>query len=252
MNKIDIIGDKYGKLKVLKETNERNKHNRPLFECECDCGEIVYKTLNVLRVRKTPSCKTCTSKNRKKVGMANKRNIAGVKFGRLTAVHPTEKRDGRSIIWKCVCDCGSEKEVAVRDLNKGNTESCGCLAKEFMVEKNKKWGLEHRGEKHPSWNPELTEEDRIRNRSGLDDGRVNEWRASIFIRDNRRCQVCNVKNKNLNAHHLDGWNWCKEKRFDTENGITLCASCHRRFHKKYGYGNNTKEQFTEHIKQLNL
>ena len=49
----------------------------------------------------------------------------------------------------------------------------------------------------------------------------------------------------LNAHHLDGWNWCKDKRFKTSNGITLCEDCHVEFHKEYGYGNNTKEQFQE-------
>lgn len=252
MKKANITGDRYGKLVVLKETDRRNKHNRPIFECKCDCGEKTYKTLNVLRVRKNPSCKRCTLKAKKENGAKNNKNISGAKFGRLTAVKPTEKRELRSVIWECLCDCGNKKEVSFRNLNKGNTQSCGCLAKEFIVEKNKKWGIDHRGENHPSWNPDLTEEDRARRRSGLADGRVSDWRVSVFIRDKHTCRICKKKNKELNAHHLDGWNWCKEKRFDLKNGITLCKRCHLNFHKKYGYGDNTKEQFYEHINELNI
>ena len=45
------------------------------------------------------------------------------------------------------------------------------------------------------------------------------------------------------AHHLDGFHWCKEHRFDVENGITLCNDCHRDFHFYYGSKHNTEHQF---------
>ena len=48
-------------------------------------------------------------------------------------------------------------------------------------------------------------------------------------------------------HHLDGYNWCIEKRTDETNGITLCENCHKNFHSIYGFGGNTKEQFEEWI-----
>ena len=41
----------------------------------------------------------------------------------------------------------------------------------------------------------------------------------------------------LNAHHLDSYHDHKELRYDINNGITLCKSCHREFHKYIG-GNN--------------
>lgn len=52
--------------------------------------------------------------------------------------------------------------------------------------------------------------------------------------------------KDLTAHHLDGYSWCKEKRLDINNGITLCKECHEDFHIIYGTKNNTKEQFFEY------
>ena len=49
----------------------------------------------------------------------------------------------------------------------------------------------------------------------------------------------------MNSHHLDGYDWCKERRIDINNGVCLCENCHKEFHKIYGYGNNTKEQYIE-------
>jgi len=58
------------------------------------------------------------------------KDIAGQKFGRLTAIEPTTKRYGSSVIWKCKCDCGNEKEVPQNGLNAGLVRSCGCLVVE--------------------------------------------------------------------------------------------------------------------------
>lgn len=52
----------------------------------------------------------------------------------------------------------------------------------------------------------------------------------------------------VNAHHLYSWKSYPLLRFDIDNGITLCKKCHINFHKKFGYGNNTKEQFIEYKK----
>ena len=81
--------------------------------------------------------------------------------------------------------------------------------------------------------------------------RPNTYEYSIFVkkvlnRDNYECQCCH-SSSNLEVHHLDGYNWCIERRTDDTNGITLCKNCHTNFHIKYGRGNNTKEQYEEWI-----
>lgn len=57
-------------------------------------------------------------------------NLSGKTFGRLTALYPTVKRSGGNIIWRCLCQCGVETEVATDLLTSHRTKSCGCYKKE--------------------------------------------------------------------------------------------------------------------------
>ena len=54
------------------------------------------------------------------------KDLAGEKFGRLTAIKPTERRDSGSVMWLCRCDCGNEAIVSARNLANNHTTSCGC------------------------------------------------------------------------------------------------------------------------------
>ena len=55
------------------------------------------------------------------------------------------------------------------------------------------------------------------------------------------CVKCDASGT-MNVHHLEGYHWCEELRFDLTNGITFCVKCHKKFHKKYGNKYNTTEQ----------
>ena len=103
----------------------------------------------------------------------------------------------------------------------------------------------HCGENNPRYNSNLTDKERELKRSIWGEN-LSIWRNEVYKKDNYTCQCCgDNKGHNLNAHHLDGWDWCKEKRIDINNGITLCESCHTKFHKQYGFGANTKKQFNK-------
>jgi hypothetical protein len=104
-----------------------------------------------------------------------------------------------------------------------------------------------KGETHPNWDKNRTQEERElgRNIEGY-----NEWRFSVFERDNFTCQCCgDSSGGNLVSHHKDGYHWCKERRVDVTNGVTLCKECHEDFHSKYGKRNNTEEQYNEWKKE---
>lgn len=50
-----------------------------------------------------------------------------MRFGRLTALEPTERRNTKgSVIWQCKCDCGKETFQSASRLRSGGILSCGC------------------------------------------------------------------------------------------------------------------------------
>lgn len=103
------------------------------------------------------------------------------------------------------------------------------------------------GKNSVHYNPNLSEEDRKRDRRY--DPKEREWRIKVFKRDKFTCQKCGKYSRNdANAHHKDAHHWCVERRYDVDNGVTLCSECHQDFHKLYGYKHNTESQYIEWIK----
>ncbi len=74
-----------------------------------------------------------------------RKNLEGMKFGRLTALRPGEDVDKRTT-WICSCECGTtEKLVKSIYLTTGQIKSCGCLH-------SCKTSLNHKnGKNHPAF-----------------------------------------------------------------------------------------------------
>lgn len=101
------------------------------------------------------------------------------------------------------------------------------------------------GENNPSWNPDITNEERLQKRDYLE---YQKWRQSVYERDDYTCQCCGIRGENIVAHHILNFAEHKELRTELSNGITLCeVNCHRPFHNEYGYRNNNRQQLDEFI-----
>lgn len=125
--KNNLVGQKFGRLTVIKDSNKRTSSGAIIWECQCECGNITYVNKSKLTSGNTKSC-GCL---RKELYKAKKphliKDISNQKFGKLTALYTDGNSKNHSIIWVCECECGNKCQVTSRDLISGNTKSCGCM-----------------------------------------------------------------------------------------------------------------------------
>ena len=66
-----------------------------------------------------------------------RKDLSGMRFGRLTVLGRSEKGKPKKVYWNCLCDCGNAVTVRSDMLLCGNTRSCKCLLKEVATENGK-------------------------------------------------------------------------------------------------------------------
>jgi 5-methylcytosine-specific restriction endonuclease McrA len=205
------------------------KDSKTKMRCICPCGNETYKTLD--SVRAGQKCRECGYRNRDN----GKFSYDYVKkyFEENGCVLLEGEYKGAHVPMRYICQCGNISTIRFTNFRRGaRCRKCGAQ--------------KYSGENHYLYNPNLTEEERERHRL---DKRLKTWRLKVKERDNFKCKLCgDDRGGNLVAHHLNGYDNFKEERYEISNGITLCESCHTKFHSKYGYGGNTREQFEEFIR----
>lgn len=133
--KIDLTGQKFGKLTVIEYVGSKN--NRAIWRCKCSCpegNEVIVPTTH-LKSGHTQSC-GCFLKEK----LADRADdLTGQKFGRWTVLEKAGKDKQGSILWKCQCSCekGTIKNIPARSLKTGDSTSCGCYARELTSERSK-------------------------------------------------------------------------------------------------------------------
>jgi hypothetical protein len=135
-NKIDLTGQRFGKLVVLSE-NGRASNGSVKWLCKCDCGNLHTVRSSHLRDGNVTSC-----------GCKQKEVIPinpGERFGRLEVIERDFNTTEHS--YKCRCDCGNIITVQAKYLRHLHTRSCGCLAKETSANNGKKQKIDMLGKR---------------------------------------------------------------------------------------------------------
>ena len=140
---LNLTGQKFGRLTVIKSTSER-KNGCIVWECQCDCGNIVKVSSHSLKTGNTKSCGCLNlQKAKERIMQYNKQHYVdwtGQKIEKLTVLEPTNLRQGSNIIWKCQCECGNI--IYINSSNLRRTKSCGCYQPDYPYRNllNQKFG----------------------------------------------------------------------------------------------------------------
>ena len=167
--------------------------------------------------------------------MARRRSVTlevGSRFNMLTVLGPG-RRSGFSV---CRCDCGAVTEIENYNI-KSRQKSCGCIKAKNFDKANRPTG-----ENHGMWRGGVSTE-RSRTSSTK---RYKDWRRLVLSVG--LCKKCGAT-EGLQTHHLHDYKSRPELRTDPENGVALCAKCHRKFHEIYGRKQTTKEQFERFMEE---
>jgi hypothetical protein len=67
--------------------------------------------------------------------------------------------------------------------------------------------------------------------------RAKEWCKTVLERDDHVCQLCGrlPGSMRIHTHHIKPKRTHPELRYDVNNGITLCNSCHATTHQRPGF-----------------
>ena len=116
--KIDLIGQKFGKLTVIKEAGS-NRDGEALWECRCDCGSKKNIVGKLLRRGNTNSC-----------GCLRETDYKNKKIGGFFVIEKSGEVDkSGALLWLCECVCGKIKKVSSKILGRRISNRCLCLTK---------------------------------------------------------------------------------------------------------------------------
>lgn len=117
-------GDMVGPYKIKMIKRLRNSYG--IFQCPV-CHKNFKSCISSISSGRQKTCGCNQYCVAKKNGRTRIKNLVGKKFGLLTVIEESEKRNGGNhILWKCQCDCGNFSFVRTSDLLTHKVISCGC------------------------------------------------------------------------------------------------------------------------------
>ena len=196
----DLTGKVFGKLIAVKR--EDNINGRTSWLCECSCGNKKIIQTRYLKSGKVQSC-GCLKYD---AGFHN--DYTGLRFGKLTVLAPTKKRDKNgSLYLLCQCECGRTVEIPQSRLISGNNTSCGCAWEESKKSICTRLNTE-----------DGTSIDLLKNRKYRNDN-TSGFRGVNKTKDDRYRVTIGFKGKKYHIGIYDTFTDAVEKRMEAEDLI---------------------------------
>ena len=212
----------------LLETEYKNSKTKMKYRCDCGNPNICKITFKKFKIGQR--CRECM---KRKIAEKNRYTLKEVqkifKDGGCKLLEKVYINNRTSMKFRC--ECKRKGKITLASFSNGSR--CHKCAIERVS-----------GENNYNWNPNLTDEEREKNRRRNSPEDV-KWRKDIYKKNDFTCQCCFKKGAKLNAHHIKNYSSNEELRTVISNGITLCEKHHKEFHKIYGKKNNNLFQLNE-------
>jgi hypothetical protein len=250
----DLIGLKFNLLTILKEDGYYANGTK-LYSCQCECGGFCTTSYQHLKRGEVKSC-GCLAKQQSSINGSNtKKDLTNQVFGRLFVLEEAGKSKNGTILWKCFCLCEKSTEIIVSgtNLRRGSTKSCGCLASELTVLRNKKKRSEF------PWKSEIKHYELSAASRGYEFNLSLEEFHKLLTSNcyycgkepNKICYTAFLKELNILKNGIDRLD--SSLGYVLENCVSCCSSCN--FEK----GTQSIKEFVEntirrfqHLKSINL
>lgn len=130
--KLDLTGNKYGRLTVLGDVGKRTKNGRVLWHCLCECGTATFVRTDHLKNGSVGSC-GCLNEEKKHERFKDLTNTETDNFKVIDRAYSKNQR----VYWNCICKhCGNHIELQSNQIERYS--GCGCKqnrsTKERMAE----------------------------------------------------------------------------------------------------------------------
>ena len=124
------VGNQYGRWTVLSRA-ENSKGGKACWLCQCECGSKDIVDGSSLRSGNSKSCGCLRAEVTSERMLID---LTGKRFGRWTVIERASNGNREQPRWLCRCDCGNKGIAHGTSLRDGNSQSCGCLARERTSE----------------------------------------------------------------------------------------------------------------------
>lgn len=178
-------------------------------------------------------------------------DLTDKKFGRLIVKGVATERNKRGRLqWKCECDCGNIAYIVTSSLTRNGTQSCGCLRREWLADRNKRKPFPPKYEGNQAAQNRLygvyTRTAKIKGYDFTID------KQTFLTLTSQKCNYCGTMPKRECKSYRSGFSYFyngldrvdNTKGYTEDNVVTCCLTCNK------AKGTMTLLEFKQWIKDL--